>query len=186
MSDAVVVETERLVLRRLSPETDADFILELLNEPSFLRYIGDRGVRSAADARRYVRDGPVDSYARHGFGLNAVVLKTDDTAIGIAGVLRRDELDDPDLGFAFLPRYWSCGYAVEASTGVMTHAAEVLRLERVLAITSPDNERSIRLLEKLGFAFEGKFELSADEPEISLYAHGAGTSPSPNEVAELR
>src|SRR3954463_1726291 len=100
-----VLETDRLILRHLST-ADAEFILELLNDPSFLRYIGDKQVRTLEDARRYVLDGPVKSYERYGFGLNLVELKSEAKPIGICGILKRDTLPDPDIGFAFLPAYW--------------------------------------------------------------------------------
>jgi ribosomal-protein-alanine N-acetyltransferase len=130
--------TERLELREFSA-ADADFVLRLLNEPSFLRYIGDRGVRTSEDARRYIADGPVAGYARHGHGLLRVLRKSDGAGIGMCGVLKRDTLPDPDIGFSFLPQYWSQGYALEAARAVMAHARGVLGLERILAIrtTSP-------------------------------------------------
>ena len=170
---AVVLETGRLVLRRLSME-DAPFLLELLNEPSFLRHIGDKGVRTEADARRYVETGPLASYERFGFGLLRVELRETGQPIGMCGLLKRDALPDADLGFAFLPRYWSKGYALESASAVLAHARGSLGLARVLAITSPDNEASIRLLEKLGFRFEGMVRVPEDGPEVRLF--GRSTS----------
>jgi len=165
---AILLETERLVLAQLA-DRDADFIFGLLNEPSFLRYIGDRGVRSTDDARRYIREGPVAGYERYGYGLLRVVLKADDTPIGMCGVLKRDTLADPDLGFSFLPAYWSKGYALEAATAVMRHARDVLRLGRILAITTHDNSPSIRLLGKLGFRFDHMTRLGDDPTELRLF-----------------
>src|SRR5438034_1375562 len=130
-----VIETDRLILRYLAT-ADAEFVLELLNEPSFIRYIGDKQVRTLDDARAYVLEGPVKSYATYGFGLNLVELKPDRTPIGICGLLRRDTLPGPDIGFAFLPFYWDQGYAFEAAAAVMKHARENLGVNRVLAITS--------------------------------------------------
>jgi RimJ/RimL family protein N-acetyltransferase len=163
-----VVETERLILRRLSAD-DAEFIVELLNQPSFLRYIGDKEVRNNPDAIRYIQNGPVASYERFGFGLYLVQLRETDTPIGICGLLKRDSLPDPDIGFAFLPNYWSQGYAFESTSAILTYAREVLRLERILAITSPDNDPSIKLLEKLGLKFESFIKLSPDESEVRLF-----------------
>jgi RimJ/RimL family protein N-acetyltransferase len=163
-----VVETERLILRRLSAD-DAEFIVELLNQPSFLRYIGDKEVRNNPDAIRYIQNGPVASYERFGFGLYLVQLRETDTPIGICGLLKRDSLPDPDIGFAFLPNYWAQGYAFESTSAVLTYAREVLRLERILAITSPDNDPSIKLLEKLGLKFESFIKLSPDESEVRLF-----------------
>ncbi len=165
----MVLETGRLVLTQLA-ERDAEFIRGLLNEPSFLRYIGDRGVRTTDDARRYIQDGPVASYARYGYGLLRVGLKADDTPIGICGVLKRDTLPEPDLGFSLLPAYWSKGYAHEAADAVMRQARGALGVGRILAITSVDNELSIRLLGKLGFRFERMLLLGDDPTELRLFA----------------
>jgi RimJ/RimL family protein N-acetyltransferase len=163
-----VVETERLVLRRFSTD-DAEFILELLNQPSFLRYIGDKEVRNNADAVRYIQNGPVASYERFGFGLYLVELKDSEVPIGICGLLKRDSLPDVDVGFAFLPSYWSRGYAFESAAAVMAYGRDVLGLRRIVAITSLDNDASIRLLEKLGLRFERLVKLAADQSEVKLF-----------------
>jgi RimJ/RimL family protein N-acetyltransferase len=164
----IVLETERLILRKLSSD-DAEFILKLLNEPSFLHYIGDKGVRNLDDARQYILDGPMDSYERNGFGLYLVALKGEGQPIGISGLVKRPALTDADIGFAFLPAYWSKGYALESASAVMTYGREVLELNRVLAITSPDNEVSAKLLGKIGLRFERMVRLSEDGPEIKLF-----------------
>jgi RimJ/RimL family protein N-acetyltransferase len=164
-----MLETERLRLTHLS-NRDAEFIRGLLNEPSFLRYIGDRGVRTTNDARRYIKDGPVAGYARYGYGLLRIGLRSDDTPIGICGVLRRDTLPGPDLGFSLLPAWWAKGYAFEAASAVMRHSREALHLGRILAITSVDNESSIRLLGKLGFQFERVIRLGDDPTDLRLFA----------------
>lgn len=163
-----VIETERLVLRRLAPD-DADFIVELLNQPSFLRYIGDKEVRNNADAVRYIQNGPIASYERFGFGLYLVELKESEVSIGICGLLKRESLPDVDVGFAFLPDYWSLGYAFESAVAVMNYGREVLGLRRIVAITSLDNDASIRLLEKLGLRFERLIKLSEDQSEVRLF-----------------
>ena len=159
------LETERLLLRRLTVD-DAAFILTLLNEPSFLRYIGDKKVRTVDDARQYILNGPIASYDRHGFGLNLVELKEAHTPIGICGLLKRDELPEPDIGFALLPDFWNKGFAFEAATAVLQDA----RLERVLAITSLENDASISLLQRLGFRFEKVIRLSAGSEQVKLFA----------------
>jgi len=164
----IVLQTERLVLRRLS-SGDSEFILELLNQPSFLQYIGDKGVRNNDDAINYIKTGPVASYERFGFGLYLVELKGTAVPIGICGLLKRDTLPDVDVGFAFLPEYWSRGYAFEAAEAVMNYGKEVLGLRRIVAITSLDNEASIRLLEKIGLKFERLIKLSEDQPEVRLF-----------------
>ena len=167
----IILETERLVLRHLS-EDHAEFILKLLNEPSFIRYIGDKQVRNLDDARAYVVNGPRESYRINGFGLLLVELKASSTPIGICGVLKRDTLPDPDIGFAFLPPFWNQGYAFEAAAATMTHAQSVLGLGRILAITSPDNEASEKLLGKIGFRFDRLVKLSADASAVKLFTTG--------------
>ena len=164
----MVLETERLVLRRLSTH-DAEFILQLLNEPSFLRYIGDRGVRDLDGARQYILNGPVASYGLNGFGLYLVELKENGIPIGISGLVKRETLPDADIGFAFLPAYWSKGYAVESAAAVMNYAREGLGLTHIVAVTSPDNEASARLLGKIGLRFERLIKLSEDGDEVKLF-----------------
>ena len=156
--------TERLILRRLTVD-DAEFILTLLNEPSFLRFIGDKKVRNLDDARQYILNGPVASYDRHGFGLNLVELKESHTPIGICGLLKRDELPDPDIGFALLPDFCNKGFAFEAATAVLQDA----KPKRVLAITSLDNDASINLLQRLGFRFEKVTSLSPGGEQVKLF-----------------
>lgn len=167
--NVIVLETDRLVLRRISTH-DAEFILRLLNEPSFLRYIGDRGVRSLEDAQAYIAKGPITSYDRHGFGLLLVSRKDDGVPLGMCGLLKRDTLRDVDVGFAFLPEFWGHGYAFEAASAVLSYGKEVLGLGRIVAITSPDNDGSIRVLTKLGMQFEGMIQLTDSEPEVRLFA----------------
>ena len=162
------LETERLLLRRLNVN-DAAFILTLLNEPSFLRYIGDKKVRDLDGARQYILNGPVASYERNGFGLCLVELKESHTPIGICGLLKRDELLHPDIGFALLPDFWNKGFAFEAANAVLKDGRERLSLERILAITSLDNDASINLLERLGFKFEKVIKLSADGEQVRLF-----------------
>jgi len=164
----VTLATARLRLRELAAD-DAPFILRLLNEPSFIENIGDRGVRTLEDARAYIENGPIISYARFGFGLYLVELIESGAAIGICGILQRDVLPDPDLGFAFLPGYWKQGYAFESAAAVRRYARAELGLGRLLAITNPSNESSIKLLDKLGFRFERITRLRADAAEVKLF-----------------
>ncbi|MGE5169683.1 MAG: GNAT family N-acetyltransferase [Rudaea sp.] len=164
-----VTSTERIRVRQMS-EGDAAFVVELVNDPAWLRYIGDNGVRTVPDAARYIRDGPVAMYAERGFGLYLVELKASGEPIGICGLIKREGLADVDLGFAFLPRYRRRGYAREASLAVMAHARNVLGLARIVAIVSQDNAPSCRLLESLGFRREGRVRLKADAAELTLYA----------------
>jgi ribosomal-protein-alanine N-acetyltransferase len=164
-----LLETPRLALRTLT-EADALFILGLLNEPSFIRNVGDRGVRTVEGARQYIALGPRASYTRFGFGLYLVELRTPLMPIGICGILKRDELPEPDIGFAFLPAYWSQGYALEAATAVRDYARDTLDLPRLLAIVSPTNATSIRLLERLDFRFQSLTRLTPEAHDVRLYA----------------
>jgi RimJ/RimL family protein N-acetyltransferase len=161
--------TARLIVRPLTL-ADASFIVTLLNDPAFIRNIGDRGVRNETDARTYITAGPLASYTRHGFGLCAVELAAGGTPIGICGLLRRDELPAPDIGFAYLPQFRSRGYAHEAAAAVTTDAHTRLQIETILAIVNPDNTPSIRLLEKLGFRFERMFQIAAEGRDLRLFA----------------
>ena len=169
-----VLETDRLILRWLSLDHDPEFIIELLNDPSFIRFIGDKGVRTVDDACNYILNGPVASYKQFGFGLYATELKETNTPIGICGILKRDTLPHPDIGFAFLPQYWNQGYAFESADAVMKHARE-LGVDRVLAITTPDNEASAKLLGKIGLRFESMIKLSEDAPEVKLFTSKSQT-----------
>jgi RimJ/RimL family protein N-acetyltransferase len=164
----IVAETERLRLRPLTVE-DAAFVLELVNEPSWLQFIGDKGVRTLEDARTYIEAGPMAMYARLGFGLYVTERKSDGAPMGMCGLIKRDGLDDVDIGFAFLPRYWGRGYAYEAAAAVMDFGKRIIGLTRIVAITSPDNESSARLLEKLGLRFDRMVRLSDDGKEDRLF-----------------
>lgn len=164
-----VLESDRLILRQFSSE-DAGFILELLNEPSFIQNIGDRKVRSIEGAKLYIKNGPVTSYARHGFGLYLVELKETGEAIGMCGLIKRDTLDDVDIGYAFLPTFWSKGYAVEAALAMKQYARDIAGLQRIVAITDPQNAGSIRVLEKIGMKFDKMVKLSEDDIELKLFA----------------
>lgn len=162
------LRTPRLTLRRFTPQ-DAPFILELVNDPSFIRYIGDKGVRNLDDARRYLADGPLASYARCGFGLLGVEPRDGGGLIGMCGLLKRDTLDDVDVGYAFLPDFRSRGYAVEAVSAVLDDGHVRCGLARVVAITTPDNAASIRVLERAGFQFERAIRLRPDAEALNLY-----------------
>lgn len=165
----IELNTERLLVRGFDTN-DAEFILELLNQPSFIQFIGDKGVRSVDDARNYITTGPIESYRRHGFGLYLVELKDRKVPIGMCGVLKRESLPDPDLGFAFLPEYWGKGYAFEAASAALDQGRDFFKLARILAITNPDNDASIKLLAKLGFQFERVMKLSTDSDEVKLFS----------------
>jgi [ribosomal protein S5]-alanine N-acetyltransferase len=153
----IIAQTKTLQLRHFNLG-DAAFVLRQLNEPSFVQFIGDRGVRTIEDAENYLRKGPVAGYAANGHGLNAVVLKSSGAIIGMCGVLRRDTLPEPDLGYSFLPEYTGFGYAEQACMAVIANARDTLKISAMMAIVQPDNSASIRLLGKLGFDLLGQFE----------------------------
>lgn len=164
-----VLETDRLVLRRLTID-DAEFMLGHLNDPSFHRYIGDRGVRTVEQARQYLIDRVMASYEQFGFGIYMVELKDSREQIGTCGLLKRDGLEDVEVGFALLPQFWSKGYAVEAAQAVMEYAHKELGFTRIVAIANPGNDRSFKLLEKIGLKFERMIRLSEGDPEIKLFS----------------
>lgn len=163
-----ILETERLILRQLTTD-DAEFILGLLNEPSFIRNIGDRNVRTIDDACAYIMNGPVTSYAKNGFGLYLVQLRETGESIGMCGLIKRDTLEDVDIGYALLPRYWSKGYAVEAARATMAYGKDVIGLKRLVGIVDPTNEGSIRVLEKIGLRYEKMVRLSEDDIDLKLF-----------------
>lgn len=171
-SQNVVLETDRLRLRRLTL-ADAPFTLQLLNEPAYLRFIGDKGVRDLDDARAYLRDKPMASYDQHGFGMYAVNRKDDGATIGMCGLIKRDTLADVDIGYAFLAAQGGRGYAIEAARAVMALGRDAFGLTRIVAITGADNERSIRVLRKLGLVFE-RTMIWPDGDTVSLYGPGHG------------
>lgn len=165
------ITTERLRLRPITLD-DAPFILDLVNQPSWLENIGDKGVRNLDDARDYIRKGPLEMYARHGFGLYCIERGADGAMMGLCGLIKRDTLDDVDIGYALLPQYWGHGYAREAARATLEHGRREHRLQRVVAITSPGNASSARLLESLGFRFERMLPLTRDD-EVKLFAWSA-------------
>jgi RimJ/RimL family protein N-acetyltransferase len=149
---------------------DAALILQLLNEPSFVHNIGDKGVRTIADAIEYIQTGPIASYERFGFGLYLAELKETGVSIGLCGLIKREGLADVDVGFALLPEFWSKGYAFDAASAAVEYGRNALRIRRIVAITDPNNTGSIKVLEKLGLSFERMIRLSVDEPELKLFA----------------
>ena len=160
--------TERLELRRVT-EGDAPFILALLNEPAFLRFVGDRNVHTLEDAATYIRDRMLASYAAHGFGFEVMQLRGTDIPIGICGLVKREALEHPDIGFAMLAQFCGKGYAIEAARAVLAHAREALGLTQIVAITAAENHASGKLLEKLGLNFERMIQLPDFAAPSKLY-----------------
>jgi RimJ/RimL family protein N-acetyltransferase len=164
----ILLETDRLNLRHITL-ADAPFILDLVNQPSWLRFIGDHEVDNLDQARDYIIDGPQTMLAEYGFALNLVERKEDGVAMGLCGIVRRDALPEPDIGFAFLPQFCGQGYAHEAAAITLAYARVGLLLPRVWALTKPDNERSIKLLQRLGLEFVQGFKLEPEQTETQLY-----------------
>ena len=164
-----MIESNRLILALLG-KADVPFILELLNSPGWLEFIGDRGVKTEEDALAYIQNGPLSDFDKHGFCLFKVSLKGSDIPIGLCGLLKRDFLDHPDIGFAFLGEYSGQGYALESSQAVLAWADKQLGIDKVLAITKTDNKRSIGLLEKLGLSYERMVQYP-DGASLCLYSY---------------
>ena len=163
-----ILQTPRLDLRQPVP-ADAPFILTLVNDPDWLRFIGDKNVHDLEDARGYIANGPTAMYARHGYSLLLVSLK-DSTPIGLCGLLKRDALEHADIGFAYLPAYRGQGYAREAAAATLAHGRDSLGLKRILAITSPDNEASGKLLEKIGLRLQGLHTMPGETRQVRLFS----------------
>ncbi len=164
-----MLETKRLILREIVAQ-DAEFIYDLVNQPSFVKYIGNRNVHSVETAGDFIETRYRKSYADNGFGLYLVELKENNAPIGICGFVRRDTLPDADIGFAFLPQFERKGYAFESADAVMKYGRDALKLEKVLAITTQDNHASGKLLEKLGFKFENLIKQPSDDAELKLFS----------------
>lgn len=148
-----ILETQRLILRQFTLD-DAPFILELLNTPTWLQFIGDRGIHNIVDAENYLRNGSMKSYVEFGFGFYAVIEKATGNTIGMCGLIKRDNLPDIDIGFAFLPHLISKGLGYEIASATLDYALNTLKLGKIIAIVNPDNEKSIGLIKKLGMVYE--------------------------------
>ncbi|WP_373553971.1 GNAT family N-acetyltransferase [Haliscomenobacter sp.] len=166
---ADILQTERLIFRKLTLN-DTEFIIELVNSPGWLQYIGYRNIHTTEDAVKYLQDGPMKSYAQNGFGLLLIQLKTTKASIGMCGLLKRDALSLPDLGYALLPAYEGKGYITEATSAYLEYVHQHLHISKLFAITNLDNEKSIRVLEKLHFAFERYMNMSGDDHPVRLFS----------------
>ncbi len=163
----IILTTKRLIIRELTL-TDARFVLELLNTPQYIQFIGDKKVRSIKDAEANIQER-VDSYKSNGFGLWLVVLKGSEVPVGTCGLIKRDTLEDVDIGFAFHPNYFNEGYAYEAAKACLHYGYEKLVLSKIVGITDVDNQASIKLLEKLGLQFEKELEIP-DSEKVLLFS----------------
>lgn len=166
----IVIETQRLILRKFTLE-DAPFLLELVNTPAWLQFIGDRNVHTVEEAENYLRNGNLKSYAEHGFGFYLVVTKESNEAIGMCGMVKRDSLEDIDIGFAFLPNSIGKGYGYEAASATLNYAQNVLKLGKIIAIVDPQNTSSIALIKKIGLQYEKMVQLSPDDIELMLFGN---------------
>lgn len=164
-----IMESERLMLRPFTI-SDSDFIIELLNTEGWIKYIGDRNVKTTEDARNYLLNGPIKSYEINGFGLSLVELKETRAPIGMSGLLRREYLDHPDIGFAYLPNYIGKGYAYEMAKKIIQNGFDEININKIQAITLPENFSSVKLLKKLGFNYEKNFISKDTNEELSLYS----------------
>jgi [ribosomal protein S5]-alanine N-acetyltransferase len=163
-----VIETERLILTEFKDE-DADFIIRLLNSPGWLKYIGTRNIQTPEDARKYITEKLAPSYQKNGFGFYHVRTRSGNESVGMCGLIKREGLDDVDIGFALLPEHEGKGYAYEAASATMIYAKDVLKLKRVAAITVPYNKASIKLLEKIGLKFDKMINLADDKEELMYF-----------------
>lgn len=166
--DNFVLETDRLILNYFSLD-DAHIILELLEEPSFKEFIGDKGVRTIDDARDYLQKGPLESYARHGYGAYLTVEKKDNLSVGMCGLFKRDHMQYPDLGFAFFARACGKGYALESAQAVIQHSRQTLYLPILSAAADPANVKSVALIDKLGFQYQHSFRETDGETDLNYY-----------------
>ncbi|MGV3656775.1 MAG: GNAT family N-acetyltransferase [Chitinophagaceae bacterium] len=166
----LILESERLLLREFSLE-DAPFIIELLNSPGWIKYIGERQVKTNEQAAAYLQNGPLKSYQQNGYGFYMVQLKTDGTPVGMCGLIKRPFLPHPDIGFAFLPAYNGKGYAYEIASATAAFAKTTLQIEQLAAIVMAENESSIRLLQKLHFQFHSTITYPDTGEDLLLYTN---------------
>lgn len=167
---AALFHSPRLSIRMPDP-ADAPFFAELMNTPGWLRFIGDRNIQTADDARAYITDRYLQHHADHGFGSYVVTLRENGAPIGVCGLYTRDYLPSPDLGYALLPAYEGHGYALEAADAVLSYTGR----NDVLAIVSEANSRSVHILEKLGFTYKDRVRPPGEDREVLLYAFDHNT-----------
>ena len=164
----IILKTKRLYLRRLIRD-DAEFILQLLNEPSWLEFIGNKNVDNLNDAKKYIELAPMNMYERYGFGLFLVCALETSVPMGLCGLIKRDNFDDADLGYALLPEFWNKGFALEAVESVLKYAKNTHHLSRILALSKSSNAPSIKLLNKVGFEFDRDLKLIENEENLQIY-----------------
>jgi [ribosomal protein S5]-alanine N-acetyltransferase len=165
----IILNTKRLAIRKLNL-MDAGFIFELLNSPGWLQFIGDRNIKTFQDAENYLINGPINSYNTNGYGLWLVTLIESKTPIGICGIIKRDNLEFPDIGYAFMGEFMGNGYAVEAAKATLHHAQNTLKLENILGITKTNHIKSKNVLEKIGMKYEKDIEFNSET--LAMYKIG--------------
>jgi RimJ/RimL family protein N-acetyltransferase len=168
MEEDPILATERLTIRWIT-ENDAPLILALMNDPDFIRYVADRGLRTVDDARRYIEEKILPGFKENGFGMCVVELKSSARPIGTCGIFKRQSGDDPEIGFAFLREFWGQGFACEAAAAIMDYGRNVLKLAKIVALTNPNNASSIKLVEKLGLRFERVIFDAPSQTHMNLY-----------------
>jgi RimJ/RimL family protein N-acetyltransferase len=166
---AYILETQRLKLREFSLD-DVNFIVELVNTPGWIKFIGDRGIRTEEQAAIYLETGPMKSYHEHGYGLWLVERKDSKEKIGMCGIIKRESFESPDIGFAFLPAYMRKGYAREIAQATLNYALNDLELPKLLGISKSDNERSIKVSEVIGLKFVQTFHFPDNKEQLFLYS----------------
>jgi RimJ/RimL family protein N-acetyltransferase len=164
-----IFETERLVIKQATLN-DSNFFFRLLNSPNWIEFIGDRGIKTEEDARTYIRNSLIDSYEKRGYGLYKMCLRENEVPIGICGFLKRDYLENVDIGFAVLPEYEGKGYTLEASKSMLEFGKLKLNMDTILAITTKENIKSRSLLQKIGLTEVGKIKPNEKEEELLLYS----------------
>jgi RimJ/RimL family protein N-acetyltransferase len=164
----MIIETERLLLREFTVD-DSQFILELLNSEGWLKYIGDRNIKTTEQAINYLENVLIEGYRMHGYGFGLVALKKETRPIGLCGLIKRDHLPHIDIGFAFLPSYIGKGYGYEIAKKTLQYGFQQLQQEKIIAITLPTNSASIKLLEKLGLTYESRFVSKDKNEELLIY-----------------
>ncbi len=162
----MMLETERLTLTWVQT-TDADFILKLLNDSGFIQNIRDEGIKTLDQAKIHIGVRYIESYQRNGFGMYLVTLKSSGEHVGLCGIVKRESLDCPDIGYAFLAEHSGKGYASESAIAVIEYATHVLGIQRIVGITSLDNKASINILEKAGLIFNKM--ISTEDGETMLF-----------------
>ena len=164
-----IAETQRLILTKIT-EDDAPFILELMNTPGWLKFIGDRNIKTVSEARDYIKKNQLKCYEDYGFGYYKILLKSENLKpIGTSGLLKRDTLEHIDVGFSLLPNYYKKGYGFEAANTILNLAKTQFKIKTVCAITLPSNIASIRLLKKLGLSLKKEVKPFEDDETLLLF-----------------